>query len=139
MHYISRSKFRTTRKSRVEIIPLIDVMFLLLCFFIYATMNMVVQQGIFVNLASSETSQVTPQDTEDIVLSVDREGTYYMNEAPVSKNELISRLKMVQDRAHYSVVVNADEDATHGQVIGLLDLVRKNGIEEAIFAVEPQS
>jgi len=136
--YYSRRKLKSSRKARIEIIPLIDVMFLLLCFFIYATMNMVVQQGIFVDLASSKTSKATPTDTQQLVLSVDKNGQYYANQRFISKKALSQRLKQIKNSYGTQVVVNADKEASHGQVVGLLDLVRQNGIEEAIFAVEPE-
>ena len=69
-----RWRKQISRKARVEIIPLIDVMFLLLCFFVYSTMNMVVQQGIFVDLASSDSSDVLQEDQRFIIVSVDKTG-----------------------------------------------------------------
>lgn len=127
------------RRARVEIVPLIDVMFLLLCSFVYATMNMVVQQGIFVDLASSETSEGVQDDKRLVVVSVDRKGTYYIDKRRVSRRELLTALEEVRKRsAKPTVMVNADKDASHGQVVELLDLVRKSGVGQAVFAVQPE-
>ena len=62
-----RSKTRRLKKSRVEIIPLIDVMFLLLCFFIYATMNMVTQKCIVVDLATMESAQIMDYEPQEVI------------------------------------------------------------------------
>lgn len=135
-----RWRKQISRKARVEIIPLIDVMFLLLCFFVYSTMNMVVQQGIFVDLASSDSSDVLQEDQRFIIVSVDKTGQFYMNKKPISRTGLLSKLeRLKQSPQKPTVVVNADKNASHGQVVVLLDLVRKSGIGQAILAVEPES
>lgn len=134
-----RWRAAAVRRGRIEIVPLIDVMFLLLCSFVYATMNMVVQKGIFVDLASSETSQSLPEEKEVTTVSVDRAGTFYLDRRPVSREALASALaRLGRSPKKPTVVVNADKSAAHGQVIQLLDLVRKSGVGQAVFAVEPE-
>ena len=127
------------RKARVEIIPLIDVMFLLLCFFVYATMNMVVQQGIFVDLASSKSSSAVER-SKFVVVSVDAEGTFYLDKKPMSRIALEDALRGIKNLPEFkSIILNADKEAKHGQVVKLLDMIRKSGVKMAIFAVEPQA
>jgi biopolymer transport protein ExbD len=128
------------RPAKVQIIPLIDVMFLLLCFFVYATVNMVVQQGIYVDLASSGTSESLEKKTETIIVSVNEEGEYYLNKKSMNQKRLMKELKRIKEsKANTTVVVNADRQATHGQVITLLDMVRRSGVDQAVFAVDPES
>ncbi len=131
---------KRTRKSRVEIIPLIDVMFLLLCFFVYASINMVAQQGIFVDLATSQSSEPLSDEQANAALfvSIDKDGHYYLNRSRTSRDRMIKVLESVADDPRKrDVVVQADETVPHGKVVGLLDIVRMSGVKTAVFAVEP--
>ncbi len=128
---------QSSRGAPVEIIPLIDVMFLLLCFFVYATMNMVLQKGISVNLASSTTYEEVEGREEPITLSVDKDSKIYFNKEPITREELLFYLRGLKETGQEkTVIISADKDATHGQVIALLDIVRRSGLREAVFAVE---
>lgn len=134
----SRHARVAVRKARVEIIPLLDCMFLLLCFFIYVTMSMVVQRGIFVNLARAETGEVTEEEKETFDISIDAGGRLYRDKNPVSKDQLKAQLEQFR-RAEKggAVVIHADKGTTHERVMGVLDFVRQSGIAEVVFAVEP--
>lgn len=132
---------KRTRKSRVEIIPLIDVMFLLLCFFVFASVNMVAQQGIFVDLAASSSSEPLSdtQTNTALFVSINKDGQYYLNRRRVSRDRMIKVLETTaNDPRRKDVIIQADEAVPHGMVMGLLDLVRLSGIEHAAFAVEPE-
>ncbi|MBI1976017.1 MAG: biopolymer transporter ExbD [Candidatus Omnitrophica bacterium] len=129
------------QKARVEMIPLMDCMFLLLCFFIYVTMSMVVQRGIFVNLAKAQTGESLKEEKkESLYLTVNQEGKVFADKAPVSESELLQRLRQFrQQHKDGMVVLNADKGTTHEKVMGVLDFVRQNGIGEVVFTVEPES
>lgn len=127
------------QKARVEMIPLMDCMFLLLCFFIYVTLTMVVQRGIFVDLARAKTGEsVKEQEKNSLYLTVNRLGELFMDKAPVSEAELGQKLRQFRQRhKNGAVVINADKGATHEKVMRALDLVRQNGIAQVVFNVEP--
>ncbi len=129
------------QKARVEMIPLMDCMFLLLCFFIYVTMSMVVQRGIFVDLAKAETGEsVKEQEKKSLYLTVNRGGELFVDKEPVNKEDLPQRLRQFrQEHKEGVVVLNADKGTTHEKVMGVLDFVRQNGIAEVVFTVEPES
>ena len=126
------------KAARVEILPLIDVMFLLVAFFMVISMSMIVQKGINVDLSPAETGESTTQDTESVVLSVNVAGEIFLNREPISKTDLNKALNRyaTHDPAR-AVVLNADKGATHGNVISILDLVRKSGLHNVIFSVGP--
>ena len=131
---------RGNRRPRIEIIPLIDIVFFLLATFVMVSMSMVKNRGIFVDLASSETSERMGSQKEFMVVSVDKSGRYFIDKRPVTRPELSASLERVRRNANPStVIVNADKDASHGQVVALLDLVRKSGVGQAVFAVEPEN
>lgn len=127
------------QKARVEMIPLMDCMFLLLCFFIYVTMSVVVQRGIFVDLAKAKTGEsVKEQEKNSLYLTVNRLGELFIDKAPVSEEELGWKLSQLRQRyKNGTVVINADKGTTHERVMRALDLVRQNGVAQVVFNVEP--
>jgi len=98
---------------------------------------MVLQKGIFVDLASSTTYESVEETEGPITLSVNKESQIFFNKEPISREDLMFYLKgLEKTRSERVVVINADRDATHGQVIALLDLVRQSGLSQAVFTVQ---
>ena len=139
MHYGHWRHKMNAQKARVEMIPLMDCMFLLLCFFIYVTMTMVVHRGIFVDLAKAKTGETMKEKEENsLYLTVNQQGELFMDKTLVKENELGQRLKQFRQRhKNTTVIINADKGATHEKVMRSLDLVRQNGVSQVIFNVEP--
>lgn len=119
---------RATRKARIEIIPLIDIIFFLLATFVMVSLSMVKHKGISVNLPSAVTG--SPQRNEDAtVITVDKEGGLFFNKEPLSEEELPVRLRtLLQNQIDPKVLINGDEKAYFGQAIMVLDEVRRAGI-----------
>ena len=126
-------------RARVEMIPLMDCMFLLLSFFIYATMTMVVQKGIFVNLAKAQTGEVIQEEEKSAVtLSIDKAGNLFLDKRQVSERQLKERLYQFGKKKKNAVVlINADKEVTHEKVMRALDWVRQSGVTQVVFNVEP--
>lgn len=113
-------------------LPLMDTMFLLLVFFIYAMMNMVVHQGIPIKLPEASTS--VSDQKEFVEITVKADGTYWVEKSVMHVDELpayISHLKSEKKEPH--LYIRADHDAIHGKVIFLLDLIRKAEIKKVSF------
>lgn len=128
---------RFKRRPRVEIIPLIDIMFLLLAFFIYGTMHMVIQKGILVDLASSSTGSADMLPRTETILFVTHEGRYFVNDAQKSRAEVEDLMKSLGAASpNQPVFIHADKNASHGQVMDVLDMAKRYGITQAIFGVE---
>lgn len=125
-------------ENPIDIIPLIDVIFLLLCFFIFLSLAMVVQEGMDVSLAQAQSGE-SVQDQESLVLSVDDEGKLFFRKNSVSKEELLTKLQSVSEQnPDRPVFINADENARHKRVMLALDVVRQAGLSNVTFTVEPQ-
>lgn len=133
------SSVHLSRKARVEIIPLIDVMFLLVAFFMVVSMSMVMQKGIFVDLSPAETADSSMKEDNSLIVSVDEEGIFYLNKEVI---ELVSLKEFLMKKARFNkdtdVVINADKKARHEMVVQALDVVRKSGLHNVIFSVEPK-
>jgi biopolymer transport protein ExbD len=134
------SKLPVENEARIEIIPLIDIMFFLLAAFMLVSLSMVNQRNIKVNLPTA--TAATPETTRNLVnIAIDQSGVAYVNGKPIGNNELIAALTALQKtNANPRVFVSGDRDARHGDVIRVLDLVRSTGIEKIAFEIrEPSS
>ncbi len=126
------------KKARIEIIPMIDTMFFLLVFFMIATLSMTIQQGMPVSLPTAESS--TDTKTENVSLTLTREGTLYYNKEIITLEDLKRRLTdLRQTSSDPSLLINADEHVPHGRVIKVMDLIRLSGITSMGIATQPSS
>jgi biopolymer transport protein ExbD len=122
------------KKARIEIIPLIDVVFFLLATFVLFTLSLNKSQGLNVSLPQSETGEVRdPSGTATI--SVTAEGTIAWDKDPVTLDEFLTRLKSFKN-AHpedAKILINGDENAPFNQAIYVFDEVRKSGIQKVLI------
>lgn len=122
----------------MEMMPLIDTMFLLLVFFIYAMLGMVVHKGVDVNLPQSSMVQ-TDHENYDVV-SVTETGDLFWNKETVNQVSLRLRVQELQDRKKDPpIYISADENAKHRWVMGVMDLLRELGIKKIFFELEQKS
>jgi biopolymer transport protein ExbD len=126
-----------TRKARVEMLPLIDVVFLLLVFFIYAMLSMVVHHGLKVDLPSAGTAVLDQSAYIDI--TIDADNRIYLEGHPAEMNELSNRVLELLGGASRPVFINGDQAADLGLAIRLLDLLKETGIEEVSFSCNTQT
>ena len=130
------SKLAPENEARIEIIPLIDIMFFLLAAFMLVSLSMVNLRSVKVNLptavaASAEISR------NFVNISVDQAGVAYLDSQPIGNNELVYALSAMQEtNAEPRVFISADQDARHGDVIRVLDLVRSTGIQRIAFEIQ---
>lgn len=133
---------RRRRGVRIEMVPLIDVMFLLLVFFIYAFLSMIVPRGIHVRLPEVEGSTRTGR--EPVAVSIGRRGELFVDRERVSPAELVPRvkarlLKARRDGAQDAwVVIQGDAKAPLESALQVLGRLRDGGIEQATFRVGPR-
>ncbi len=119
---------RGQRRARIEIIPLIDIVFFLLATFVMVSLSMVKNQGVPVNLPVASTGG--PQErNESTTISVTASGEYYFNKEALDFDQLVHRLKTLKEQqADPRIFINGDEKAEFGRAIAVLDEVRKLGI-----------
>jgi len=133
------SSKRNFGRARVEIIPLIDVMFLLVAFFMVVSMSLVMQKGIFVDLAPAHTADSSMEEQDTLVISVDDTGEFFLNKDKITLKDLsVFLLKKAKIDPETSIVIKADRQARHEDVVKALDLVRKSKLHKVIFSVEPK-
>lgn len=109
-------------------LPLIDVVFLLLVFFIYAMVSMVVHHGLKVDLPSA--GSVSLEQEDYIAITIDADNHLFLNDEPVGADGLAARVKALGK----PVFINGDRKADLGLAIELLDDLKQAGIEEVSFS-----
>jgi biopolymer transport protein ExbD len=121
-------KKRIVKKARIEIIPLIDVIFFLLATFVLFTLSLNRLQSVQIDLPESV---IDPSNkAEPVVIQVSDSGTYFWNREIITHSDLESRLQGLRQEADPSVLIAGDQYALFGPTIELFDLVRSVGIEK---------
>ena len=118
----------TRRKARIEIIPLIDVIFFLLATFVMVSLSMVKNQGISVNLPSAATGASQEREAA-VTITITKTGDIYLNQVKLALDLLAQRLKQLKtENPDVRVFINGDKEAYFGNAIQILDEVRFSGI-----------
>ena len=120
------------KKARVEMLPLIDVVFLLLVFFIYAMLSTVVHRGLKVDLPVAGSSTLEKNDY--IAITIDAENRLFLNKEPVEADGLAERVLALRSQETMPVFIDGDQKADLGLAIELLDNLKQAGIEEVSFS-----
>ena len=116
------------KQARIQIIPLIDIMFFLLATFLMVSLSMVKNQGVNVNVPVASTT--SSQELKDYAtISITEQGEIYYNKEKIEPDQLGLYLKSLKETyAEPKVFVNGDEKAVFGKVVAVLDEARKLGI-----------
>ena len=125
--------------ARIEIIPLIDIMFFLLASFMMVSLSQVTMKGWKVNLPEGKSGEV--QNKKDYVsLSVDKEGTYYFDKAPIKLEEILPKLQQVyRTNPEAKIFIRGDAEAVHGNVTRMLDQIRSSGFSKLSFEIKSKA
>jgi biopolymer transport protein ExbD len=118
----------------INIVPMIDVIFAILTFFIVSSLFLTRSQGLDVNLPNALTA--VTQDQIEVNVSIDANGAIAVNRQPTTLDTLepVVRQQLGQKPEHL-IVVNADASVSHGQVVAVMDRLRQiEGVKLAISA-----
>ena len=116
---------RSYRRGRIEIIPMIDVMFFLLVTFMLASLSMQSLNSIAVNLPKGNAESMEHQ--EPITLTVTHDSKIFIDKTPTTLDQLAFVLKPMLKTNDLGVVVNADTDAPEGTVVEAMIQARNEG------------
>jgi biopolymer transport protein TolR len=112
----------------INVTPLVDVMLVLLIIFMVTAPML--HQGISVALPKTATTNLRSTLEDPIVISITRDGLYYINETPVARGLLKDRLRAIlRGHKEKAVLLKADRGLSYGTVIETLDLLNRMGIE----------
>ena len=123
------------RHARIEIIPLIDIMFFLLASFMLASLSMIKLQSHKVLLPAAQTAK--RDFTPDILnITVDKSGAYFIEKTQVDLVELQSYLSnKFRVNTNSPVYISADKDTKHGAITKVLQVVHAQGVQKVSFAI----
>ncbi len=117
------------------IIPMIDIIFFLLVFFMMTSLSMVDLHSLGVQLPFAQAVQQEPQ--AQFVVTIKKDGSLWLNGKVIEKGELLASAKDQQaGNSNFSVVLCADRDIDYGQVADVLDSFKKAGITHLGLAAE---
>ncbi len=124
------------KKARIEIIPLIDIMFFLLASFIMVSLTMQHLMSIKVSLPTA--TQAKSRTKPDMMtLTVNRFGQVSLDDKPVTFAELARLIHAkIEANPNYPVYIQGHQDATHGEMVYVLDFVRRQGVQKVAFSVK---
>jgi biopolymer transport protein ExbD len=127
------------KKARIEIIPLIDIMFFLLASFMMVSLSQTTMKGMKVNLPTGSSGQ-TQSKKDYLSLSVDRDGYSYIDKERVPLEEISTRLhKNFLTSPEAKIFVRGDAEAVHGNVTRVLDQIRSSGYTKISFEIKSQA
>ena len=127
----------TNKKSRIEMLPLIDVVFLLLVVFIYTMLSMAVHRGLNLNLPKSDSVEIEKQLI--ISVSIDEEGFIYIDKQKIDLDQLTQSLKsMTANKKNPGVLLFADKEIPYQDLFKVLDSIRMAGLNRISLQAEAE-
>ena len=127
---------RQRRRGRIEIIPMIDVMFFLLATFMLASLSLQNLHSLAVNLPRGQAPLM--QAAKSVTLTITREGQILVNQASVTLDTLVTVLRPMVSGTDTSVIVAVDSTAPSGVVVQAMLKARDAGAEHFLFAIQHQ-
>ncbi len=126
---------RTTNKPKLMIIPMIDIIFFLLVFFMMSMLSMVVQKSVPVNLPAAQTAKVDLQRKVPITVTAD--GSVFVDQKPMGLEQMVGYLKAEQAKGtELTILLRADTSAQYGKFVQVLDTLKQNKITKIAIATE---
>ena len=127
------------KHARIEIIPLIDIMFFLLASFMMVSLSQVTLKGWKVTLPEGSSGKV--QNKKDYIsLSVDKDGIYYFDKQIIKLEDILPRLQAIhQTNPDAKIFIRGDQEAVHGNVTRMLDQIRSSGFTKLSFEIKSKA
>jgi biopolymer transport protein ExbD len=123
--------------GKIDLIPLIDIVLLLLIFFILSS-RFIFQSAVAVNLPTSVTSEVEAQANHDVILT--KSGLIFFDGRKVNREGLNFGLELALSKGRNPlVIIKADKDVPYNQIMKIMGLIKKAGIKKIALATEPKN
>jgi len=139
MHGSSHSSPVLIKKARLEIIPLIDIMFFLLASFMLVSLTMINMKAIDVALPTATSAQPNTKPVF-IIVSIDALMDIYFEKEKVPREEVLSKFQDLYSKNHeVRIYLRADKGANYDTVMFVLDSLRTAGIQKVGLEVKPNA
>ena len=131
--------YRKRRKklmSEINVVPYIDVMLVLLVIFMITAP--LLSQGVKVDLPKAAAQPVDSQDRETLVVTVDREGRYFLDDRRITSEELSRKVAAIlRARPQTPVLIRGDRQSSYGEVVKAMTLLQSAGAPSVGLLTEP--
>jgi biopolymer transport protein ExbD len=125
-----------TRQAVVNILPMIDVIFAILTFFIMSTLYLTNDEGLPVNLPQAVSS--TSQDQATVTLTITADGELFLGKDAIALTDLANEVRTIAAEGPIQVTIRADETTKHGSVVAAMDQLRQvEGVKLGIATIQP--
>jgi biopolymer transport protein ExbD len=123
--------------AQINIVPMIDVIFAILTYFIMSTLTLSNFEGMPLNLPSASNSQTVSQQLKPVYLSIAPDGRLFIDKEETTLDRIAEQVNQRKGQADtISVVLNADKVVPHGTVVGAMDQLRRvKGVKLAIATI----
>ncbi len=126
------------KKPKIMIIPMIDIIFFLLVFFMMSMLSMVVQKSINLNLPQTASAKVNVEQT--LPVSITSDGTIYVEKEKIAKDDFRKRMEIEKNQnPNVAIVLRADAKSEHGDFVFVLDQLKSVGISKIGIATESKT
>ena len=126
------------REAGFQMAPMIDVVFLLLIFFMVASIFAEWETKVGIEVPTSQTGDQSTRQPDEIMINVDSEGRYFINSIKMSPLRIEGLLQTIgKEHKNPPVIIRADRKTQHEKIIELLDICRKVDIWNVSFSTLP--
>ncbi|MFC2638311.1 MAG: ExbD/TolR family protein [Mitsuokella sp.] len=132
------TKYRPRKKPTFMIIPMIDIIFFLLVFFMMNSLQTVAQKALAVQLPEAQSASLSAQ--LPIIMTIDEAGHITVDNKPVNIDEAGAIMREhMHENANAAVVLQADKRTAHGQVVAVMDMLKGAGVKRLSIATEQRT
>ncbi|ERL04473.1 ExbD/TolR family protein [Mitsuokella sp. oral taxon 131] len=132
------TKYRPRKKPTFMIIPMIDIIFFLLVFFMMNSLQTVAQKALAVQLPEAQSASLSAQ--LPIIMTIDEAGHITVDNKPVNLDEAGAIMREhMHENANAAVVLQADKRTAHGQVVAVMDMLKGAGVKRLSIATEQRT
>lgn len=128
-------EMRVSKQPKLMIIPMIDIIFFLLVFFMMSMLTMVVQKSVDLSLPKTQSAKVSMETT--VPISIKKDGTIYFEQEPIHAEDLRRRIEVEKARnLQLAILVRADSESQYNNFMYVLDQVKLSGISRIGIATD---
>lgn len=125
------------KKPSIMIIPMIDIIFFLLVFFMMSMLSMTARHTLDLDLPRASSAELTA--VKSLSVSITRDGTIYVEKEKISRENFLRRIELEKERnPEMTVLLSADARSEHGDFLFVLDKLNAAGIQKISIAAEPE-
>ena len=131
------TRARINHKPRIEIIPMVDIMFFLLATLLITTASLEKHQSLPINLTSGSAQNIATHDVLNVI--IDAKNQVFINQKPIKINNIQETLKSIANSQNTSVIIFADEKAYQGIVLQTMLAINKLQFKQVSMAIDHAS